>query len=228
MVLQPFDKLCLYAFPVDIENPESLDEVANLAKGIWYYRKNKYSDTIKYFNKYLILGRELHDVEIEILCRSILLLYDNNISFGETNKYRIQYIELRNNYLKDTNYSENGERNVHDIERLMIYKSDHRIGFGKYLGLTIHDIYSINPQFLIWAVINLTHFAIDFNIFINTKIGELRNYYVALEINIVKISLLREWKAEDESDWIDDQPTFDEWINEEFGDDAETAYWNLD
>ncbi|SHN42326.1 hypothetical protein SAMN05216311_114180 [Chitinophaga sp. CF418] len=122
----------------------------------------------------------------------------------------------------------------------MVYQRHYKIGFGDYEGSSIQEIITQPPQYVLWCIVNLYHFSINQDIFLDKTLSVEGEYLRALEINLIKHKLIKKWhKPENhQRHWDDDYddghddyyeyPSYEQWLEDEFGDDAETAYWNLD
>lgn len=53
------------------------------------------------------------------------------------------------------------------MNKIKIYKPDDNLNFGKYKGEDLRFIYTFDPKYIEWLIINNDHFAIDINDFQN-------------------------------------------------------------
>ena len=115
---------------------------------------------------------------------------------------------------------------------MKFYDLDTEFTFGKFEGNTVRQILDLQPSYLDWCAINLDHFYISENVIEEIKI--IKPDFILTEEGRQKLD-------EKYSNWENDQDDYDDrdddyerpqsyedWLQDEFGDDAETAYWNLD
>ena len=77
---------------------------------------------------------------------------------------------------------------------MMIYQGSFKVGFGNYEGLVIDDIIKLNSHYILWCIINLHHFSINAELFLDNNLKKENNYLEALEINMLKLQLLWYWQ----------------------------------
>ena len=88
------------------------------------------------------------------------------------------------------------EDEVNLVKKLMRYDRSYKVHWGKYSGSSIEDILINDPQYILWCMINLSHFAMGGAIF---RIKELRNsdhFLSALEVNVMKMHIILEREEE--------------------------------
>jgi hypothetical protein len=204
-----------------------------LEKAISEYSQDNFTNSLNSFDEYLRLDEELSYENLITYFKATLKSKDPKIEFGELNPH----------------YSRLSSLNEENINKLMIYQSHFKIGFGKYDGSTIQEIINIDSHYIVWCIINLSHFSISPALFLQESFKNEIDYLEALEINLIKIELVDMWMTEainiwnmngytadhnfnvrstDYDDYQEDYPSYEEWLEDEFGDDAETAYWNMD
>jgi hypothetical protein len=114
---------------------------------------------------------------------------------------------------------------------MKFYNLDTQFTFGKFEGKTLKEVIKIDVSYLEWCSINLDHFYLsDETIDLITKIqSDFRLSTTAIAILEKKFDT---WDANQYSYTRDDDferpDSYEDWLNDEFGDDAEMAYWNTD
>ncbi|QED38991.1 hypothetical protein FK178_15260 [Antarcticibacterium arcticum] len=117
---------------------------------------------------------------------------------------------------------------------MKIYYLDTCFNFGKYEGKTLEEVISIQPDYINWCILNLDHFLVDEDqleefLEINTSFFLSKNALMKLEIKWDEYDFNdRSSYGSEETEWANDVQDYDDWLNTEFGDDAGTAYWNMD
>jgi hypothetical protein len=115
---------------------------------------------------------------------------------------------------------------------MKFYNLETEFTFGKFEGKTIKQIIDVQPLYIDWCAINLDHFYIS-----ESVIDEIKTIKPDFDLSLEgKQKLLEKYSTwENEEDDYDDRPdyyeafdSYEDWLEEEFGDDAETAYWNTD
>lgn len=107
------------------------------------------------------------------------------------------------------------------------------IKFGKHKEKTLYEIIKRDPSYINWCIINLEHFYID-----DYTFKALKVFFPEFEFSPIAIKILKD-KAEiiESKDRYNNKnydvdyekpETFKDWLDSEFGDDAGTAYWNLE
>jgi hypothetical protein len=114
---------------------------------------------------------------------------------------------------------------------MKFYNLDTQITFGKFEGKTINQIINIDDSYIEWCSINLDHFYLS---------GEVIDEIIAIKSDFSLSTLAMEilekkydaWDTEqydnDRDDDYERPQSYEDWLNDEFGDEAETAYWNMD
>lgn len=107
-----------------------------------------------------------------------------------------------------------------------------KITFGKYDGKTLFEIIRIDQSYISWCIINLEHFYIN-EITLN-QIKILSPYF---ELSSTEKAILEEklakWNQEKSKinnfdDDYEKPQSYEDWASNEYGDEAGTAYWNMD
>ena len=189
------------------------------------------------FENYQELGNRLLYEDMQLYYKALLKSADQDKELGLLNIHYKRLSILKTDYLDKTSKGEPLTEDEENINKLMKYQIHYHLGFGIYEGWTLQEIIETDSAYINWCVVNLYHFCIDSVLFLEKNLKREDNYIEALEINLIKNELLEDWaenEQEDESwdggydDYHEEYPSFEEWLNDEFADDAETAYWNLD
>lgn len=117
---------------------------------------------------------------------------------------------------------------------MKFYRFGTTLTFGKFKGKRLREIVKIEPKYIDWCVINLAHFYIS-----EEEITRLQkenpNFSFTQEAKKALISKKNNILKKQDTKFNDDPlmamegpPTFDDWLDEEFGDDADIVRWNLD
>lgn len=85
-----------------------------------------------------------------------------------------------------------------NISLLKVYKLDYNMGFGKYTGQSVSSLIKIDPEYFIFCIINLKHFAVTNDALVNKDLEKQLNYFEAIEINFHKINLITKKMKEEE------------------------------
>ena len=204
-----------------------------------------FTEALDNFKEYLSLGKELSYENLILYFKAILYCKDPNIEFYELNQHYNRLRSLIVDYLDKISHGESITEDEKNISKLMIYQSDFKIGFGNYDGSTIQDIINYDSHYILWCIINLLHFSISLDLFLDENLKIEYDYLEALEINLIKIELLDMWtKQNDEQYWDNDygdynnySPSYKDYggaygyddytINSAFEGDPEN-YWNID
>ncbi|GLU50734.1 hypothetical protein Dfri01_01950 [Dyadobacter frigoris] len=188
---------------------DSLNEIEILAEAKWQFDQGNIQYSHDLFQKYIDLGKELYGNELITFFKVKLKLINSNILFGKTNHYRILFNQKRDIYLRKKIFDDLINDEETNITKLLEYKSHYKLGFGIYSGSSIKDVIQKDPHYIIWSIVNLDHFAIDSSLFLNKSLQSYSNYYMALEINLIKNDLIREWDEITKSQDSDDYPSYD-------------------
>lgn len=98
-----------------------------------------------------------------------------------------------------------------------------------------------NPEYFLTLIIQLNNCCVEMSLFTNKKLRKLENYFFALEINMIKIKYKKDLEQKikeirndleygdyEKDDNYDHYSSREDWLADEFGEDASTAYWNID
>lgn len=118
---------------------------------------------------------------------------------------------------------------------LILFPDVYVLNFGQYKGKTLSEVLDSNIEYVFWCIENIEWFGVRLADFLKRKKGKGLLYMEALEMLIIKADLLSEWYEEDWNryvsiavDWSEPLPTNEQWMRDEFGEDADTASWNMD
>jgi hypothetical protein len=225
-----------------------------LGDAISSYTQRDFESSVNYFNEYLnsektlIVRIEHPDEEYVEFNHEYLMTYykallkckDLKIEIDEHNPHYIRLSSLKESSLGKVSKNETLTEDEENINKLMVYRSNYRIGFGNFKDSTVQEILNIDPHYVLWCIVNLHHFSISNALFLQENLKNNPNYLEALEINLIKIELLTKWNEEEQyAKYIEEcerdsdaegieYPSYEQWLEDEFGDEAGTAYWNLD
>lgn len=215
----------------------AITKIANklLEKAISEYSQNNFTNSLNSFNKYLSLDKELPYENLITYFKATLKCKDPNIEFGELNPHYSRLGSIRRSILEKMDKCEPVTENENGFYDIITFGGNHISHFSKYKGSTIEEIINIDSQYILWNIINRFHFSISLAYFLLESFKKDAEYLVALEINIVKIGLACDWAQEydeeydkDYDDYEENYPSYEQWMQNEFGDDAGVAYWNMD
>ncbi len=94
----------------------------------------------------------------------------------------------------------------------MIYRTTSKIGFGKYEYEKISEIIEKDPNYILWCIINLEHFALYVEDLWNPILRSQPNYNLAIEYNLIK-ELFIEKRLQEKID--EENRRFNRWRNHE-------------
>jgi tetratricopeptide (TPR) repeat protein len=178
---------------------------------------------------------------------SLIKENDKTILLDEENQTYKILDELKTAYNQKIESGEDISQEEENVNKLTIYYNQTILGFGKHKGEHLSTVINKDPNYILWCIRYLHHFAIDKSLFLNKKLKvNKNNYLVALEYNLIKHLIIINWEPEDNyQDNYDDDPypqtygeyagTYaqdhanlsDEFINDVLGGEAD-AYWNID
>jgi len=180
------------------------------------YKEGNYEIAKKHFDLYLNeiyenLGLSnlgyfivVSDDYIDLICKSIPL----NIS--ETNPI---YKDLDEGKLLSYKKIANREalsEHEDNIQKLEEYSILGDVLWGNYSGLEISEIIKKDPEYILWCIINLEHFAIDNVAFVLPNIRNEPTYITALEINMIKQLIIEKYKPHNDEGKDDNNLTIDD------------------
>jgi exodeoxyribonuclease X-like protein len=77
------------------------------------------------------------------------------------------------------------------------YNSSSILKFGKYIGKTIEEIISIDPNYILWCLVNIDHFILARStfrqLFFDSEIQKDPIFIIALEYYLFKDNLIMDW-----------------------------------
>jgi tetratricopeptide (TPR) repeat protein len=152
------------------------------------------------FEKSVGLLEELifeYDVTSEEIYRNYLisLLKSKNkeLLLDESNPIYIKLDRLKKSYEEKIYNIESPSEEEENTNKLIQYGLNHKIGFGNYKGKDIAEIISIEPDYLLWCIINLEHFSVENSILANPIFKEQKDYDKAIQINLIKELIIDKW-----------------------------------
>jgi hypothetical protein len=80
-----------------------------------------------------------------------------------------------------------------DCRKIRCYGIEDTIEFGKYRTKYLSEIVVFDPSYLVWLVVNLSHFCLESDIFLRPEIKCQKECFLAFEINEAKLALISEW-----------------------------------
>ncbi len=166
------------------------------------------------FNKFLVL-QEIKEEYIYTVSRVF------NLDLSKSNPLYKKFDETKQliqtkfeNNISLTEYEEN-------VRKLLIYRPSYFVHWGNYAGVVISRIIEKDPEYLLWCILNLDHFAIDKSIFLLQKIQYEPQYLNALLVNSIKHLIIEKWGPDDDDDEDEDDDYND---NPDDYDDGPGAY----
>ena len=166
-----------------------------------YFNNKEYSKVIKEFEEnrfknWQILDKKFtysDDTNQKYLI-SILKNFNKNIEIDE-NHFLFKTIDkAKLNYQKKLHRNEKFTNEEINNNKLVIYGENTEFNFGKNIGFTIGEISVQEPQYILWCIINLNHFAIDNCIFTEDYFVKCYNFHVGLQYNLIKNLVYKKWK----------------------------------
>lgn len=262
---------------VRIENSNWLVELAlktYIDRVIGIGSKGGYSRALKLFNdflsndviqtylksstkKYWNLSTGLSYGSAHEYLSALLYVNDANVQLSREHNYYKKLEKLRTSFIDKKRAHGDLDEEEKDLTKLMVYRSNHRLGFGTFKGQRLGEAIEENPDYVCWCVIHLIHFAIDKNLLILPRVREASNFYKSSEINQIKhIYLadrdLREMRYRgqkidkkmseeleiefefDQEEYYDSYSSFHEELDDYYDIDRDAfdgdpdAYWNID
>ncbi len=117
--------------------------------------------------------------------------------------------------------------------KFKIYDLKTVLNFGKYNGKKLSEVIKIHPSYINWCILNLDHFLVEDDDLENFKKINSNFFFSKKALD----KLEKKWDVwdrnqmigqESHDDWYQDVQSYDDWLQSEFGDEAGTAYWNMD
>jgi tetratricopeptide (TPR) repeat protein len=124
-----------------------------------------------------------------------IVIYNNpECIFSELNPHWVRIDSLKNSYLDKSLNDDIPTEEEENSSKLFVYEETYHIGFGRYANMQLKDVIDLDPQYILWCVINLVHFCIKIDLFFNKQFKNQVEYLEALEINIIKNQLVIGWE----------------------------------
>jgi hypothetical protein len=106
-----------------------------------------------------------------------------------------------------------------------------KITFGKYKGKSLYEIMQTNYGYVNWCIVNLNHFCLN-----KYTLNAIEIFFPNFELSDIAKKILDEkyvkWQREElrsQHDYDYEKPqSYENWLSDEFGDEANAAYLNLD
>ncbi|WP_165806010.1 exodeoxyribonuclease X C-terminal domain-containing protein [Marixanthomonas spongiae] len=174
----------------DFYNPEA-ERKKHFLKMVQYeFKLGHFHLAEKYINLYLDnVDKKYYGKLIQFYL--IILIKNHSLNYGKQTMYynnlqmsKDRILEKLNNFIELEN-SEIG------LQKLMVYKFDYYIHWGKYDGSSIIDIMNDDPNYILWCILNLEHFIIELKLFLYKSIRKNKSYLSALEVNLTKMAFLK-------------------------------------
>ena len=115
-----------------------------------------------------------------------------------------------------------------------IYDLETTLNFGKFEGKKLSEVIRIQPTYINWCILNLDHFLVDDEDLEEFK--KINSKFFFSDKALKKLE--KKWDVWDRNemrkqeaaldDWDRDIQSYDDWLESEFGDEAGTAFWNMD
>ena len=216
----------------------NLDEVQNRFLYSFLNKANAEFDTANYlqsiqnFEHYFFLGGKQTETISNTYYTAVLFYKHPEKLINNSNTNYIRLNSFWQTYESKKYTNDILSIDEENFQKLIKYQKNFKIGFGAYQGLEIEKILDVDAEYIFWCIINLHHFMISMNLFSASNFHTEINFYEALEINLIKGKILAEKQEElkeEREQYVEDyHNTYDEWMCDEFDDDAETAHWNMD
>jgi len=137
----------------------------------------------KHVNSYIEFLIHFYDLEIS----------PNSVIYRHYNKIRDYINEKIEDKIPLT-------KNESSIFRMNCYKITDLINWGKYKGRFVGEIIESDPEYLLWCILSIDHFAIENVCFLTEGFRIHKWFKIALETNLIKLDLIIHWRnKEDES-----------------------------
>ena len=118
-----------------------------------------------------------------------------SISIDEFHPIFIKYDDLKRNYLNKIENNKEPTKEEENVNKLLVYHLNYKIGFGKYKGTILYEIILQDPQFILKCIINLDHFTVSDCFFLFENVRDQPEYLLALEYNLIKKLIIRKYKS---------------------------------
>lgn len=215
------------------------------SKAIEAYHNAEFSKALNFYSKLIEENMEgyfsLSNLEQIIYFKLIIFvnnpeieLNDNNLKFKKFRTTYFSYLKKKNDGIELSFEEEN-------IAKLSTYDDSKILNFGKYKGERLGKILKNDSEYILWIITNITHFSIPIYLFSLEYFNRNFKFFESLEMNFIKQRILflkegiqnEKWEDDylvnERENYSDNSPSgYEDWLNNEFGDDANTAFWNLD
>lgn len=169
--------------------------VCLLEAAVGKYLNKEYNEAAHIFRIYFqTVDHPITIDEKSAFCFTSNVFKNLNIDIDVKNRFKT--IDDFREYLNKTNGKENEDIESENTE-LMVYGSEHIIGFGKYKGEKLIDIINKDCEYIFWCIKNLTHFTISCIALIYIYHSLKRYNAEAVKINMLKYNLIDKWYYEE-------------------------------
>lgn len=171
-----------------------------------FYIKHKLVTNPKYVRVYFLSFLKINNVDLE-------MEYEESDSLEMYKVLEEKYgFEKIINLKSTVDEYEERRRLIVGRGKLIIYKKNYRLGFGKYKGLTIEQILPSDPSYITWCITHVIHFAVSPDVFAEdyfykNKIAFLKVF----EVNFLKRLIISKANSERARDEEDNDYDFSNW-----------------
>ncbi len=174
--------------------------------------KNHYDLYIKGLNLDLDLNgiSDLQEISEEYVNTISRVL---NLDISEKNPLYTKFDETKQLIQSKLENNETLSEYEDNIRKLLIYKTFYTVHWGNYAETEISSIIEKDPEYVLWCILNLEHFAIDKSIFLIQRIQNEPQYINALLVNSIKHLIVEKWGTDDDDDdddYYDDPDDYDD------------------
>lgn len=189
-----------------------------------HFQENDFQNAINLFESHLKKGGDLYHEDLDIYLKSLLKKRNKEVAFGVNNKIYKKLNDLK--YSSDAKIAagENLLKEEENIVKLIVYNSSTIIGFGKYAGKDISTLIEEDPHYILWCIVNLTHFSIEKSLFLEDRLKSEAKFLIALEYNLIKQLIIEKWDLI-EDNYIRSYDMEGDW-GSLYGEEAEIGSWN--
>lgn len=186
---------------LDVAKKAILEEKISEAKGA--FTNDCFEKCLSLFNEYIAYGGVFIEKDLDIYLLGIIKNKDKSIKIDKNNSSYIKLNNLKQSCLDKIQEKNELTEEEKNVDKLMKYGSNHTLGFGNYKGEKIKEILTKDAHYILWCIIKLEHFSIENSIFTNPVFKQEPLLSQAVESNLIKELIIKEWKPEEES-WDDD------------------------
>ena len=129
---------------------------------------------------------------------SLLKITDSEILIDNQKVQYNFYLNLVHNYYGKIQDELIPTKEEKSASNLKTYSSNTVFGFGKYKGNSVLKIINIDPNYIVWCIINVHHFAIENSLLFEHKLTTIPKYLNAVATNLVKNELISEFEEDDD------------------------------